>query len=106
MLVVEGSFWCHLRSSARKRLVAFPGLTPIIIMKTVASYYNMGEAAVALSALEGAGMVAQLENLESSVNLTGGVPAIRLVVNDESYDRACEVIQTTAVRPASPASEN
>ena len=102
---MDGPFWCHLRCSPEDDSPDFRDSALIIIMKTVATYYNMGEAAVGLSALEGAGMVAQLENLESSVNLTGGVPAIRLVVSDECYDRACELIQTTAVRPAGPASE-
>lgn len=74
-------------------------------MKTVATYYNMGEAGVALSALEGAGLTAHLENLESSVNLTGGVPAIRLVVDDAVYDRACELIETT-VRPVEPPAQS
>lgn len=68
-------------------------------MTPVASFYNMGEAGLALSVLEGAGIPAQLSNLESSVNLMGGPPAIRLLVAESDSDKAREVLANEAVPP-------
>jgi hypothetical protein len=62
-------------------------------MKSPASFPNMGAAGLALSVLEGSGIAAQLENIESSVNLSGGPPSIRLMVAESDYDRACELLR-------------
>ena len=62
-------------------------------MRAAASFSDVGEAGVALSVLEGSGISAQLENVESSVNLSGGLPDIRLMVEEVDYDRACELVQ-------------
>lgn len=62
-------------------------------MRTVASFIEMGAAGLALSVLEGSGISAHLENVESSVNLSGGPAAIRLVVDEADYEQALEVLQ-------------
>ena len=63
-------------------------------MRTVTSFSNMGEAGLALSVLEGSGISAHLENVESSVNLSGGPAAIRLVVDDADYEQAAGLLRS------------
>ena len=61
-------------------------------MSTVATFSNLGAAGLALSVLEGSGIPAHLENVESSVNLSGGPPAIHLVVDEADYEQARELL--------------
>lgn len=62
-------------------------------MRTVATFSNQGEAGLALSVLEGSGISAHLENVESSINLSGGPAAIHLVVDETDYERALELLR-------------
>jgi len=71
-------------------------------MRVAASFSDIGEAGVALSVLEGSGISAQLENVESSVNISGGLPDIRLVVSEADFDRACELVQPLSSRTELP----
>lgn len=61
-------------------------------MIAVASFSNLASAGVALSVLEGSGISARLENVESSVNLSGGPAAIRVMVAEADYDTALKLL--------------
>ncbi|MDB6094049.1 MAG: putative prokaryotic signal transducing protein [Verrucomicrobia bacterium] len=61
-------------------------------MRTVATFTNQGDAAIAQSVLEGAGIGVRCENVESSVNLSGGLPAIGIVVAEEDFAAADELL--------------
>ena len=61
-------------------------------MICVASFSSLASAGVALSVLEGSGIPARLENVESSVNLSGGPAAIRVMVRVADYDIAVKLL--------------
>ncbi len=63
-------------------------------MKTVASFFRLSDAAFAQSLLVGDGIAAELQNVESSVNLVGGLPSIQVIVPDADFERA-----SIAIRP-------
>jgi hypothetical protein len=65
-------------------------------MRTVASFTNQGAAGLALSVLEGSGISAHLENLESSVNLSGGPASIHLVVDEADLEQALALLRRPA----------
>ena len=70
-------------------------------MRSVAAFSNQGAAGLALSVLEGSGIAAHLENVESSVNLSGGRAAIRLMVEEPDYETA-RVVLASLTFPVPP----
>jgi hypothetical protein len=75
-------------------------------MKIVATYSNLGEAGFAQSLLVGDGIAAELQNVESSVNLVGGPPSFNVVVPDSDEERARAAVKAlvfSVPREARPA---
>jgi hypothetical protein len=62
-------------------------------MKIVARYSKLSDASFAQSLLVGDGIDAELQNVESSVNIVGGPPSIHVVVPDSDEERAQAAIQ-------------
>ena len=72
-------------------------------MKTIATFSNLAEASFAQSVLQGEGLSATLQNVESSVNFSGGPPAFQIVVSDDDQERAAEVVRPFLVSHTTPA---
>jgi hypothetical protein len=66
-------------------------------MKTVATFFNLSEAGFAQSLLVGDGIAAELQNVESSVNLSGGLPSFQVIVPEADFDRALITVRSLSV---------
>jgi hypothetical protein len=71
-------------------------------MKTVAIFYKLSDASFAQSLLMGDGIAAELQNVESSVNLVGGLPSIQVLVHETDFDRALMAVQPLINAKPSP----
>jgi hypothetical protein len=68
-------------------------------MRIAATYFTLSEAGLAQSFLVSEGIEAELMNVESSVNLSGGPPAFQIGVPDVELDRAREILRGLAKAP-------
>jgi hypothetical protein len=66
-------------------------------MKIVATFFSLSEAGFVQSLLVGDGIAAELQNVESSVNLSGGLPSFQVIVPDVDFDRALITVRSLSV---------